>query len=70
MDTFIGRVVLMNLPGPFRSGRFRLGEAGSYARSTGLPIKLCGYCKTTVDDVARQLVIDYVRANPGRIFTS
>lgn len=43
-----------------------LAEAGSYARSTGLPVKLCGYCKSSVDDVARQLVIDHVRANPGR----
>jgi hypothetical protein len=51
-------------------GRYKahgtLAEAGSYAVSTGLPVKLCGYCKTSGDDVARQLVIDYVRANPGR----
>lgn len=47
-------------------GHSTLGEAGSYARRTGLPIKLCGYCKSTGDDVARQLVIDYVRAHPGR----
>jgi hypothetical protein len=41
--------------------------ADSYARSTGLPIKFCGYCKPSADDVAdRQLVVDYVRADPDR----
>jgi hypothetical protein len=41
-------------------------EASSYARSTGLPIKLCGYCKSSGDEIARELVIDFVRANPDR----
>lgn len=43
-----------------------LREAGSYARSTGLPVKLCGYCKSSLDDFARQLVVDFIRENPGR----
>ena len=42
-----------------------LAEAGNYARSTGLPVKLCGFCKSSSDDVARELVMDFVRANPG-----
>ncbi len=43
-----------------------LAEAGTYARGTGLPVKLCGFCKSSGDDVAREVVIDFVRANPGR----
>ena len=43
-----------------------LTEAVTYARSTGLPVKLCGFCKSSSDDVAREVVIDFVRANPGR----
>jgi len=42
-------------------------EADRYARSTGLPVKVCGYCKPSATDVAdRQLIVDYVRANPDR----
>lgn len=43
-----------------------LAEARSYAGSTRLPIKFCGYCDSADDATARQLVLDYVRANPDR----
>lgn len=43
-----------------------LADAESYAASTGLPIKPCGYCQPPVDDVtAREIVIDFVRKNPN-----
>jgi hypothetical protein len=43
-----------------------LAAAESYAASTGLPIKPCGYCQSPVDDVtARELVLEFVRRNPN-----